>query len=163
MFSPALDLEKTAFLTIKTARTRNGSSGRLLSQDFRFFRLLTVRRGEMQTVGKYHFEQLVAECFCAAVIEKQLRNDGLSVPLCRDDIVGVCSAIGGSFLRAQKRDSRSPENPSWLSVFCFTVRVLLRRACAFLLAPYSRALIRSYSPPAFQRLRARYSLEYCRW
>src|SRR5699024_1954822 len=88
VFSPALDLEKTACLTIKTARTRNGSPGRLLSQDFRFFRLLTVRRGEMQTVGKYHFEQLVAECFCAAVIEKQLRNDGLSVPLCRDDIVG---------------------------------------------------------------------------
>lgn len=42
-FSPALDLEKTAFLTIKTARTGNGSSGRLLSQDFRFFRLLTVK------------------------------------------------------------------------------------------------------------------------
>ena len=44
VFSPALDLEKTAFLTIKTARTWNVSSGRLLSQDFRFFRLLTVRR-----------------------------------------------------------------------------------------------------------------------
>ena len=45
MFFPALDLEKTAFLTIKTARTGNVSSGRLLSQDFCFFRLLTVRRG----------------------------------------------------------------------------------------------------------------------
>ena len=59
-------------------------SGRLLSHDFRFFRLLTV----LQAVGKYYFEQLVAECFCAAVIEKQFRNDGLSVPLCRDDTVG---------------------------------------------------------------------------
>ncbi len=27
-------------------------------------------------VCKYHFQQLVAECFCAAVVEKQLRNNG---------------------------------------------------------------------------------------
>ena len=36
-------------------------------------------------VCKYHFQQLVAECFCAAVVEKQLRNNGLPVPLCRDN------------------------------------------------------------------------------
>ena len=41
-----------------------------------------------RAVGKYQFEQLVAECFCAAVIEKQLRNNGLPVPLGRDDAVG---------------------------------------------------------------------------
>src|SRR5699024_11995031 len=47
-------LEKTAYLTIKTARTGNVSSGRLLSQDFCFFRLLTVRHGrsEERRVGK---------------------------------------------------------------------------------------------------------------
>ena len=43
-FLRLLTWRKTAFLTIKTARTWNVSSGRLLSQDFRFFRLLTVRR-----------------------------------------------------------------------------------------------------------------------
>ncbi len=36
-------------------------------------------------VGKYHFQQLVAECFCAAVVEKQLRNNGLPVPPRGDD------------------------------------------------------------------------------
>ena len=39
-------------------------------------------------VCKYHFQQLVAECFCAAVVEKQLRNNGLPVPLRCDDTVG---------------------------------------------------------------------------
>ena len=29
-------------------------------------------------VSKYHFQQLVAESFCAAVVEKQLRNNGLA-------------------------------------------------------------------------------------
>ena len=87
MFSSTLDLGKTAFLTIKTAQTGNVSSGRLLSQDFCFFRLLTVRRRKTQTVGKYRFQQLVGECFCAAGIEKQLRNNGLPVPLCRDNSV----------------------------------------------------------------------------
>ena len=38
-------------------------------------------------VGKYHFQNLVAECFCAAVVEKQLRNNGLPVPVGRDDTV----------------------------------------------------------------------------
>ena len=35
-------------------------------------------------------------------------------------------------------------------------------ACAFLLARYSRAFMRSYSR-CLSRFRARYSLEYCRW
>ena len=48
-------------------------------------------------VGKYHFQQFVAECFCAAVVEKQLRNNGLSVPVCRDDTVWL-SRRGGRFL-----------------------------------------------------------------
>ena len=34
---------------------------------------------------KYFF---IIERFCAAVIEKQLRNNGLPVPLGRDDAVG---------------------------------------------------------------------------
>lgn len=65
-------------------------------------------------VGKYHFQQLVAECFCAAVVEKQLRNNGLPVPLCRDNAVWLSGRRGGrssrfrhsvnSFLRARKRD-----------------------------------------------------------
>ena len=42
-------------------------------------------------VCKYHFQNLVAECFSAAVVEKQLRNNGLPVPLrCDDtDIVNI--------------------------------------------------------------------------
>ena len=47
-------------------------------------------------VGKYHFQQLVAECFCAAVVEKQLRNNGLPVPVGRDDTVRL-SGRGGRF------------------------------------------------------------------
>ena len=35
-------------------------------------------------------------------------------------------------------------------------------SCAFFFARYSRAFMRSYSR-RFSRLRARYSLEYCRW
>ena len=94
-------LGKTAFLTIKTARTGNVSSGRLLSQDLCFFRLLTVRRRKTQTVGKYRFQQLVGECFCAVGIEKQLRNNGLPVPLCRDNSVRLNQRSGCSFLFCQ--------------------------------------------------------------
>ncbi len=64
-------------------------------------------------VGKYHFQQLVAECFCAAVVEKQLRNNGLPVPVGRDDTVRLSGrggrfssflSMGRSFLWARKRD-----------------------------------------------------------
>ena len=48
-------------------------------------------------VCKYHFQQLVAECFCAAVVEKQLRNNGLPVPLRCDDTVRL-SGWGEGFV-----------------------------------------------------------------
>ena len=48
-------------------------------------------------VGKYHFQNLVAESFCAAVVEKQFRNNGLPVPVCRDDTVRL-SGRGGCFV-----------------------------------------------------------------
>ena len=57
-----------------------------------------------RTVGKYRFEQLVAECFCAAVIEKQLRNNGLPVPLGRDDTVGGLFCHRRLLSRVAKRD-----------------------------------------------------------
>ena len=45
-------------------------------------------------VGKYHFQQLVAECFCAAVVEKQLRNNGLPVPPRGDDkYIPICGTM----------------------------------------------------------------------
>ena len=49
-------------------------------------------------VGKYHFQQLVAECFCAAVVEKQLRNNGLPVPLRCDDTVRLSGRGEGCLL-----------------------------------------------------------------
>ena len=52
-------------------------------------------------VGKYHFEQLVAECFCAAVVEKQLRNNGLPAPPRRDDTVGLAGRGSRFFLFRQ--------------------------------------------------------------
>ena len=52
-------------------------------------------------VGKYHFQQLVAESFCAAVVEKQFRNNGLPVPVCRDDTVGLSGRGGRFFLFCQ--------------------------------------------------------------
>jgi hypothetical protein len=52
-------------------------------------------------VGKYHFQNLVAECFCAAVVEKQLRNNGLSVPLRCDDTVRLSGRGGGFVLFCQ--------------------------------------------------------------
>ncbi len=64
-----------------------------------FFRLLTV----LQAVGKYHFEQLVAECFCAAAVKEQFRNDGLPVPLCRDDTVGGAGRGGHPVLFCHRR------------------------------------------------------------
>ena len=167
VFSPALDLEKTAFLTIKTARTGNVSSGRLLSQDFCFFRLLTVRRRKTQTVGKYRFQQLVGECFCAVGIEKQLRNNGLPVPLCRDNSVrlsqwGRCSFLFcqsvSPFSGRKRGTSRSSENPSLMLAILFYGADSAAAACAFFFARYSRALIRSYSR-CFSRFLARYSLE----
>ena len=48
-------------------------------------------------VGKYHFQNLVAESFCAAVVEKQFRNNGLPVPVGRDDTVRL-SGRGGRFV-----------------------------------------------------------------
>ena len=68
------------------------------SSNIPFLRLLTVRRRKMRIVGKYRFQQLVAECFCASVIEKQLRNDGLSVPLCCDDTIRLLLRGGCGFL-----------------------------------------------------------------
>ena len=45
-------------------------------------------------VGKYHFQQLVAECFCAAVVEKQLRNNGLPVsPRGDDKYIPICGTM----------------------------------------------------------------------
>ena len=58
-------------------------------------------------VGKYHFQNLVAECFCAAVVEKQLRNNGLPVPVCRDDTVRLSGRGGCFFLFCQ-----------WVAPFC---------------------------------------------
>ena len=58
--------------------------------------------------------------------------------------------------------SRSSENPSWLTVILFYCVGCAAAACAFRLARYSRAFMRSYSR-CFSRFRARYSLEYCRW
>ena len=52
-------------------------------------------------VGKYHFQNLVAECFCAAVVEKQLRNNGLPVPLRCDDTVRLSGRGGGFVLFCQ--------------------------------------------------------------
>ena len=103
-----------------------------------FFRLLTV----LQAVGKYHFEQLVAECFCAAVIEKQFRNDGLSVPLCRDDTVGGLFCHRRHTRSRVKRDFPQP-GKSLLVVGILFYCAGAAAACAFLLARYSRALIRS--------------------
>ena len=90
-------------------------------------------------VGKYHFQNLVAESFCAAVVEKQLCNNGLPVPVGRDDTVRL-SGRGGRFsLFCQwvapffgrgKGISRNWKIPLGCRLFGFTVR--LRR-----LAPFS--------------------------
>ena len=48
-------------------------------------------------------QTIVAECFCAAVIEKQLRNNGLPVPLRRDDTVGVPGRGGRPVLFCHRR------------------------------------------------------------
>ena len=53
-------------------------------------------------VCKYHFQQLVAECFCAAVVEKQLRNNGLPVPLRCDDTVRLSGGVGVSFFSVNR-------------------------------------------------------------
>ncbi len=90
-------------------------------------------------VGKYHFQNLVAECFCAAVVEKQLRNNGLPVPVCRDDTVRLSGWGGGfvllcqwvaPFFGCEKGISRIWKIPLCCRLFGFTVR--LRR-----LAPFS--------------------------
>ena len=57
----------------------------------------------LRLVGKYHFQQFVAECFGAAVIKKQLRNNGLPVPLGRDDTVRVPGRGGRPILFCHRR------------------------------------------------------------
>ena len=57
---------------------------------------ISFRRRKQDLLG--FGQQLVAECFCAAVVEEQLRNNGLSVPLRCDDTVrlsgrGFCSFL----------------------------------------------------------------------
>ena len=44
----------------------------------------------------YRFQQPVSECFCAAVVEKQLRNNGLPVPPRGDDKYASVQAINDS-------------------------------------------------------------------
>ena len=101
-FPRLLTWGKLRILTIKTAQTGNVSSGRLLSQDFCFFRLLTVRRRKTQTVGKYQFSAACREnVSVAVVVEKQLRNNGLPVSLCRDNSVRFGRWGGCSFLFCQ--------------------------------------------------------------
>ena len=82
-------------------------------------------------VCKYHFQQLVAECFCAAVVEKQLRNNGLPVPVCRDDTVRLSGRGGRFVLFCQwvapffgrgKGISRNRKIPLGCRLFGFTVR-----------------------------------------
>ena len=116
MFSPALDLEKTAFLTIKTARTGNVSSGRLLSQDFRFFPALDPSDTD--------------KCELSASTSLSSLSRNVSV-----------LAIGGSFPPgAKKRISRSWKIPSRLSVILFYCAGCAAAVCAFLLARYSPRL-----------------------
>lgn len=114
------------------------SSSRVFqSSNIPFLRLLTVRRRKMRIVGKYRFQQLVAECFCASVIEKQLRNDGLSVPLCCDDTIRLLLRGGCGFLfchwvtpsfGCKKRISHSWKIPFCCRLFCFTIRAAQRLA-----------------------------------
>lgn len=61
----------------------------------------TDKRFLFLLVGKYHFQQLVAECFRPAVVEKQLRNNDLPVPLGRDDTVGLAGRGGCFFVFRQ--------------------------------------------------------------
>ena len=82
-------------------------------------------------VGKYHFQQLVAESFCAAVVEKQLRNNGLPVPPRGDDTVrlsgrGECFVLFcqwvAPFCGRGKGISRNRKIPLCCRLFGFTVR-----------------------------------------
>ena len=128
---------KTGVFSIENALAIHSSSRVFQSSNIPFLRLLTVRRRKMRIVGKYRFQQLVAECFCASVIEKQLRNDGLSVPLCCDDTIRLLLRGGCGFLfchwvtpsfGCKKRISHSWKIPFCCRLFCFTIRAAQRLA-----------------------------------
>ena len=124
-----------------------------------FFRLLTVRRDKRELSASIVLSSLSRECFCAAVIEKQLCNNGLPVPLGRDD------TVGGLFCHRRLLSPGAKEG------FPVAGKSLLVVGYSVLLCGGSLCL----SPcPVFPRLDTvilpllfkvsrRYSLEYCRW
>ena len=66
---------------------RNGLYRNEFLQNRRFFVLLPL-------ICMYRFQQPVSECFCAAVVEKQLRNNGLPVPPRGDDkYIPICGTM----------------------------------------------------------------------
>lgn len=99
-------------------------------------------------VGKYHFEQLVAVCFCAAVAEKQLVCPSLCVVMIPSGLRGgghfvlFCHLIT-PFCGREKGISRNRKIPLCCRLFCFTARA--RRPAPFSL-PDTPALWYAHTP-----------------